>query len=423
MVNILDELKWRGLVAHTTDDAALHAAFDKGPVSYYTGYDPTAHSLHVGHMVQILNMRRLQLAGHRPIVLIGGATGLIGDPRPTTERSMQSADVVAQQAESIRRQFDPFLDFHGPQGAIVVNNLDWTAPISAIDFLREYGKHFRMGTMLSRDIVARRINSDEGMSFTEFSYQILQALDFRELYRSYGCTLQMGGNDQWGNMIGGAEFIRKTEQVSAHVLATTLVTKADGSKMGKSEGGALWIDPQLTSPYAFYQYWLNAADADVVHYLKLLTFRSQEQVADLQQQVVDSPFKREAQKALAQDLTSLVHGEQATAAVQLASLALFGRGDLRDLDVVTLLGAVAELPSAQGGSGAQVADMLVASGLAASRSEARRAIADGGAYVNNVKVESVDQELLSDQFLHGQCAVLRRGKKTLAVVRAGGLGL
>jgi len=418
VTDVLDELQWRGLVAQTTDEAALRSALAEGPITYYVGFDPTAQSLHVGHMVQLLNMRRLQQAGHRPLALVGGATGLIGDPRPTTERAMNSPEVVAGWVERIRAQIEPFLSFEGPNAAVMVNNLDWTAPLSAIDFLRDVGKHFRMGTMLSRDIVARRLASGEGLSFTEFSYQILQGMDFRELFSRYGCTLQMGGNDQWGNLLSGVELIRKTEQAAVHAVATTLITKSDGSKMGKSEGGALWLDPELTSPYAFYQFWLNTADADVVHYLKLLTFRSREEIEALAVDVAERPFAREAQRALAGDLTTLVHGQAATDAVIFASQALFGRGDLRDLDETTLRGAVAELPRTAVTAGDLIVDALVGSGLVASKGAARRAIAEGGAYLNNVKVASEEQVIEAGDLLHGRYAVLRRGKRTLAVAAA-----
>ncbi|MCL1872270.1 MAG: tyrosine--tRNA ligase [Promicromonosporaceae bacterium] len=418
MTDILDELQWRGLVAQTTDEAALRSALADGPITYYVGFDPTAQSLHVGHMVQLLNMRRLQQAGHRPLALVGGATGLIGDPRPTTERSMNSREVVAGWVERIRAQIEPFLEFEGPNAAVMVNNLDWTAPMSAIDFLRDVGKHFRMGTMLSKDIVSRRLASDEGLSFTEFSYQILQGMDFRELFQRHGCTLQMGGNDQWGNLLSGVELIRKTEQATVHALATTLITKSDGSKMGKSEGGAVWLDPELTSPYAFYQFWLNTADADVVHYLKVFTFRTREEIEALAVEVAERPFAREAQRALAGDLTTLIHGQAATDAVIAASQALFGRGELRDLDEVTLRGAVSELPRTTAKAGDLVVDALVGAGLVASKAAARRAIAEGGAYVNNVKVTSDEQVLEPADLLHGRYAVLRRGKRTLAVADA-----
>jgi tyrosyl-tRNA synthetase len=418
VTDVLGELHWRGLVAQTTDEAALRDALSKGSITYYAGFDPTAQSLHVGHMVQLLNMRRVQLAGHRPLALVGGATGLIGDPRPTTERSMQSREVVAGWVERIRAQIEPFLDFEGSYAARMVNNLDWTGEMSAIDFLRDVGKHFRVGTMLAKDIVARRLRSDEGISYTEFSYQVLQGMDFRELYRRFGCTLQLGGNDQWGNLLAGVELIRKSEGVAAHALTSPLITKADGTKMGKSEGGAVWLDPDLTSPYAFYQYWLNTADADVVSYLKVFTFRTREEVAELEQAVGERPFARDAQRTLATDLTTLVHGQEATDAVIAASQALFGRGELRSLDAGTLGAAVAELPRTTAKAGDHVVDAFVGSGLVASKAAARRAIAEGGAYVNNVKVTSDEQVLEPDDLLHGRYAVLRRGKKTLAVAAA-----
>lgn len=415
MTDILDELHWRGLVAQTTDEAALRSALAEGPVTYYAGFDPTAQSLHVGHMVQLLTMRRLQLAGHRPLALVGGATGLIGDPRPTTERSMQSRDVVAGWVDRIRSQIEPFLDFEGPAAARMVNNLDWTGSMSAVDFLRDVGRHFRVGSMLSKDIVARRLKSDEGISFTEFSYQVLQGMDYRELYERYGCTLQLGGNDQWGNLLSGVELIRKTEGAAVHAMTSPLITKADGSKMGKSEGGAVWLDPELTSPYAFYQFWLNQADADVVKYLKVFTFRTRDEIAELEQEVVERPFARQAQRTLAGDLTTFVHGQDATDSVIAASQALFGRGDLAALDARTLGAAVAELPRTTATAGGLVVDAFVGSGLVASKAAARRAIAEGGAYVNNTKVTSDDAALDAADLLHGRYAVLRRGKKTLAV--------
>ncbi|MCL1900378.1 MAG: tyrosine--tRNA ligase [Promicromonosporaceae bacterium] len=415
MTHVLDDLIWRGLVAQTTDVDALRAALDAGPVTYYVGFDPTASSLHVGHMVQLLNMRRLQQAGHRPLALVGGATGLIGDPRPTTERSMNSPEVVAGWVESIRAQIEPFLSFEGENAARMVNNLDWTAPLSAIDFLRDVGKHFRMGTMLSKDIVARRLGSEEGLSFTEFSYQILQGMDYRELFDNYGCTLQMGGNDQWGNLLSGVELIRKTRQQPVHALAATLITKSDGSKMGKSEGGAVWLDPGLTSPYAFYQFWLNTADEDVVHYLKVFTFRTQEEIEALAQSVAERPYAREAQRALAGDITTLVHGAAATEAAIFAASALFGRGDVRELDAQTLRSVAEELQTATTPAGTSVLDALVNVKLVDSKSEARRAIKDGGVYLNNVKVLAEDATITAADLLHGNYALLRRGKKALAM--------
>ena len=376
MTDILDELQWRGLVAQSTDEAALRSALSEGPVTYYAGFDPTAQSLHVGHLVQILTMRRFQQAGHRPLALVGGATGLIGDPRPTTERSLQSREVVEGWVARIRGQIEPYLEFEGPAAARMVNNLDWTGPLGTIEFLRDVGRHYRLGTMLAKDIVARRLSSEEGISFTEFSYQILQGMDFRQLYREHGCTLQIGGSDQWGNLLSGVELIRKSEGVAVHALTTPLITKSDGTKMGKSEGGAVWLDPDMTSPYAFYQFWLNQADADVVNYLKVFTFRSREEIAELEREVAERPFAREAQKALAGDVTTLVHGAGVTEAVITASQALFGRGSLDDLDARTLAGAVSELPSVTAKAGDLVADLLV--GLGDRCVQGRRAPRDQG---------------------------------------------
>jgi len=418
VTNILDDLKWRGLIAQSTDEAALSEALENGMVTYYTGFDPTAASLHVGHLVQVITMRRLQQAGHRPIVLVGGATGLIGDPRETSERSMQDAEVVKGWVDKIRGQLQPFFETEGPNGAIFVNNLDWTADISAIELLRDIGKHFRLGTMLAKDIVARRLASDEGISFTEFSYQLLQGNDFRELLHRYGCTLQCAGNDQWGNIVAGIDLIRKTDGTPVHGLTTKLITKSDGTKMGKSEGGAVWLDANLFSPYAFYQYWLNTADDDVIHYLKVFTFRTREEIEALAAELHANPGARAAQRALAGDLTTLVHGQAATDGVMAASQALFGRGDLAELDERTLAGALSELGSAQVQVGDNIVDAMVNSGLVESKSAARRAIKEGGAYLNNNKVTSEDQTFTAADLLYGKYAVLRRGKKTLAAALA-----
>jgi len=418
VTHIVDELAWRGLVAQTTEPAALRAALDAGPVSLYCGFDPTAPSLHIGNLVQILTVRRLQLAGHKPYALVGGATGLIGDPKMTGERTLNDPEVVAGWVDRIRRQIEPLLDFDGPAGATMVNNLDWTASLSAIDFLRGVGKHYRLGTMLAKDTVARRLNSDQGISFTEFSYQILQGMDFLELHRRYGVSLQTGGNDQWGNLLSGVELVRKVEGVGVHALATPLITKADGTKFGKTETGTVWLDPELTSPYAFYQFWLNAEDDAVLGHLKVFTFRTRDELDELAQSTAERPSAREAQRTLAYDVTALVHGTDAADKVVAASQALFGRGDLRLLDESTLGAAVAELPSAPARAGDLVVDVLAASGVVASKAAARRAIAEGGASVNNVKVVDEDAVLAPDDLLHGRWAVLRRGKRTLAVADA-----
>lgn len=416
--DVLDELQWRGLVAQTTDEAALRDALAEGPITYYCGFDPTAPSLHHGHLVQLVVLRHLQLAGHHAVALVGGATGLIGDPRQSGERLLNTKETVAEWTERLKAQVSRFLDFEGSNPARLVNNLDWISGLSAIDFLRDIGKHYRLGTMLAKDTVARRLRSEEGISFTEFSYQILQGIDFLELHRRHGVTLQTGGNDQWGNLLSGVELIRKTEGTGVHVLTTPLITKADGTKFGKTEGGAVWLAPDMMSPYAFYQYWLNASDDDVVGWLKIFTFRSREEIAELEVAVRERPGAREAQRALAADVTTLVHGKDATESVIAASEALFGRGELTSLDAGTLGAAVAELPRTTAASGDLVVDAFVGSGLVASKAAARRAIAEGGAYVNNVKVTSQEAVLAPEDLLHGKYAVLRRGKKTLAVATA-----
>src|SRR5690625_2329127 len=372
--DILDELRWRGLIAQSTDETALAEALESGPITYYCGFDPTAPSLHHGHLVQLILLRHLQRAGHRAIALVGGATGLIGDPRMSGERTLNDREVVSEWTQRLRAQIERLLDFEGDNAAQMVNNLDWTDGLSAIDFLREVGKHYRLGTMLAKDTVARRLASDEGISFTEFSYQILQGMDFLELYRRHGCTLQTGGNDQWGNLLSGVELVRKTEGATVHALTTPLITKADGTKFGKSEGGAVWLAPDMMSPYAFYQFWLRTEDADVERFLKIFTFRSREEIAELATAVAQRPQAREAQRVLARDVTTLVHGPDTTDRVASASRALFGRGELGNLDVETLGHAVAELPHGEAVVGeSNIVDLLVATGLAPGRSAARRA--------------------------------------------------
>lgn len=417
MTHILDELAWRGLISQTTGDDALREHLSAGPVTLYCGFDPTAPSLHIGNLVQILTVRRFQDVGHRPLLLVGGATGLIGDPKMSGERTLNPVDVVHEWVERIRVQIEPFMSFEGENAARMVNNYDWTKDLTAIELLRDIGKYFRLGTMLSKDTVARRLNSEEGISYTEFSYQLLQGMDFLELYRRYGCTLQTGGSDQWGNLTSGTELVRKAEGATVHALSTPLITKADGTKFGKTESGTVWLDAALTSPYAFYQFWLNQADADVVGYLKVFTFLSREEIAELERAVAEEPFKREAQRVLAREVTTLVHGAAATEAVIEASQALFGRGELGGLDEHTLAGCAQELGSASVAPGVDVVDALVASGVVESRSAARRAIAEGGAYVNNVKVESEEFVLTAADALAGGYVVLRRGKKTVGLVQ------
>ena len=417
---ILDELGWRGLVAQSTDIDALAAAAAVPPMTVYAGFDPTAPSLHAGNLVPLLTLQRFQRAGHRPIVLAGGATGLIGDPRESGERTMNTEDTVAAWSERIRGQLERFVDFDtSATGAIVENNLTWTAPLSAIEFLRDVGKHFSVNVMLDRDTIRRRLDG-EGISYTEFSYMLLQANDYVELHQRHGCSLQIGGSDQWGNIIAGVRLVRQKLGASVHALTVPLVTAADGTKFGKSTGGgSLWLDPELTSPYAWYQYFVNTADADVVRYLRWFTFLSAEELAELEQATAERPHERAAQRRLARELTTLVHGAAATESVEHASGALFGRGELDRLDESTLAAAlretsVAELPAGDPGG---IVDLLVATGLSASKGEARRTIAEGGVSVNNVRVDSDEWSATPADFLHGRWLVLRRGKRNIAGVR------
>jgi tyrosyl-tRNA synthetase len=420
VTDILDELEWRGLIAHSTDLAELRRALAAGPVTFYGGFDPTAPGLHIGNLVLLLTMRRLQVAGHRPIGLVGGATGLIGDPSgKSAERVLNSRDVVAGWVERIRAEEERFLDFTpGPTGALVVSNLDWTQHLSALDFLRDIGKHFPVNQMLARESVRARLESG-GLSYTEFSYQILQAYDYLELHRRHDCILQLGGSDQWGNLVAGVDLIRRVTGNSVHALATPLITKPDGTKYGKTEGGAIWISPDLMSPYAFYQFWINRTDDEVGPLLRVFTFRSREEIEALEQRVREAPAAREAQRVLAADVTTLVHGEAETAKAIAASRALFGQGDLASLDEPTLAAALAEagLVQAEPADGLPpVVDLLVATGITPSKSAARRVIAEGGAYLNNRKVESQDATPGPADLLHGRFLALRRGKRTVAGV-------
>lgn len=424
--NILDELDWRGLIAQSTDRDALGEALADGPVTVYSGFDPTAPSLHAGHLIPLLTLRRFQQAGHRPIVLAGGATGMIGDPRDVGERTLQTADTVAEWAVRIRGQLERFVDFDdSPTGAIIADNLSWTQEMSAIEFLRDVGKHFSVNVMLDRDTVRRRLEGD-GMSYTEFSYMLLQANDFVELHQRHGCTLQIGGSDQWGNIIAGVRLVRQKAGAAVHALTTPLVTDSEGRKFGKSTGGgSLWLDPEMTSPYAWYQYFINTADADVVGYLRWFTFLDAAEIAELEEATAQRPHERAAQRRLARELTTLIHGQDATDAVEHASQALFGRGDLADLDEPTLAAAlreagnneVVEVPPTGEDS---IVDLLVATGLSASKGAARRTIAEGGVSVNNVKIATDEWVPQPSDFLHGRWLVLRRGKRNVAgVLRVG----
>jgi len=414
---LLDDLEWRGLIADSTDRDALRDALTAGSVRYYIGFDPTAPSLHMGNLLQIVTAMRLQRAGHTPYALVGGATGMIGDPRDSGERILNSLDTVKEWVERVRRQIEPFLVFEGPNAATMVNNYDWTASLSVIDFLRDVGKHFPVNRMLARETVRKRLES--GISYTEFSYVLLQSMDFLNLYRNFGVTLQFGGSDQWGNITGGVELIRRAEGAVAHAFTTPLVTKADGTKYGKTEGGALWLDPEMMSPYAFHQFWLNVEDQKVGELLRLFTFLSREEIEELGQQTKDKPFLRVGQKALADAVTTLVHGEQETVQAKTAAAALFGGGDLTSLSGTTLAAALAEAGTVTvpRGDGLGVVDLLLASGLAASRGEARRTIGEGGAYVNNVRVEDPEAAVPEADLLAGEWLVLRRGKKRFAGIR------
>ncbi|GAA1249924.1 tyrosine--tRNA ligase [Microbacterium phyllosphaerae] len=412
--NVWDELLWRGLVHVSTDQEALRALLAGDPITYYCGFDPTAPSLHLGNLVQLLTLRRIQLAGHKPLGLVGGSTGLIGDPRPTAERTLNTRETVEEWVGRLRTQVERYLSFEGDNAARIVNNLDWTAPLSAIDFLREIGKHYRVGTMLKKDAVAARLNSDEGISYTEFSYQILQGMDFLELYRQYDCVLQTGGSDQWGNLTSGTDLIRRSEGVAAHAIGTPLITNSDGTKFGKSEGNAIWLDPEMCSPYRMYQFWLSTADADVIERLKVFTFLTRAEIEEYEALVESEPFRRAAQKRLALEVVATVHGIDATAAVIAASDALFGQGDLTALDASTLRTALEELPNATVDAGSSVVDALVATGLVSSLSEARRAIGQGGVSLDGERVD--DESATVHGTLPGAVSVLRRGKKTLAGV-------
>jgi tyrosyl-tRNA synthetase len=417
VTHILDDLRWRGLIQDSTDPDEMRRALDAGPVTFYVGFDPTGPSLHIGHLVQTLTARRLQLAGHRPLLLVGGSTGLVGDPSgKSAERVLNSVETVTEWVRRLRAQLEPFYDFDGPNAATMVNNLDWTGPLSVLEFLRDVGKHFPVNQMLARDVVRNRLES--GISYTEFSYQILQSLDYYELNRRHECVLQQGGADQWGNLTAGLDFLRRKGVTGCHAFTTPLITRADGTKFGKTaDGAAVWLDPGMTSPYAFYQFWYNVSDSDAIHYLKVFSFRSREEIEELARATEERPAARAAQKALAEELTALLHGEDELAKVVAASQALFGRGELAELDEATLGAALREagltevkrpLPT--------IARLLADTGLVGSLSEARRVVREGGAYVDNRKVG--DGEVAPDQadLLHGRYLVLRRGKRTVAGV-------
>jgi tyrosyl-tRNA synthetase len=418
-VDLLDDLKWRGLLAQTTDEAALREALKK-PITVYLGFDPTAPSIHVGNLVVLLVLRRFQLAGHHVLPLVGGATGLVGDPSgKNSERTLNSTEIVENWVNRIKGQLSKFLDFDSKNNpARLVNNLDWTAPLSAIEFLRDVGKHFSVNQMLSKDAVSSRLEKD-GISYTEFSYQVLQAMDYLELYKRYNCTLQLGGSDQWGNITAGLDLIRRVESGSAHALTIPLLTKADGTKFGKTAGGSVWLDPDMTSPYAFFQYWLNSDDKDVINFLKVFSFKSREEIEQLEKNHSENPGAREAHRELARELTSLVHSPEIAQRVEAAARALFGQGDITELDESTLSSALAELPRTQVSKSEELptwVDALAATGVVDSKSAARRIVKEGGAYLNNEKISGEDFRLEKSAFLCGKYAVLRKGKRDLACV-------
>jgi tyrosyl-tRNA synthetase len=419
MNNLLEDLKWRGLLAQTTDEKALQEALKK-PITLYVGFDPTAPSIHVGNLVVLFVLRRFQLAGHNPLPLVGGATGLVGDPSGRNEeRTLNTTDVVGQWVDRIKTQLSKFMDFDNTTNpAVMVNNLDWTAPMSAIEFLRDIGKHFSVNQMLSKDAVSTRLEKD-GISYTEFSYQVLQSMDYLELYRRYNCTLQIGGSDQWGNITAGLDLIRRVEGGSAHALTVPLLTKADGTKFGKTAGGSIWLDPEMTSPYAFFQYWLNSDDKDVINFLKVFSFKSREEIEALEKSHAENPGAREAHRELARELTTLVHSADIASRVEVAAKALFGQADLSELDEQTLASALAELPRTQVKKGEEIptwVDLLAATGVVDSKSAARRIVKEGGAYLNNEKISGEDFRLEKTHFLCGKYAVLRKGKRDLAAV-------
>jgi tyrosyl-tRNA synthetase len=417
---LLDDLEWRGLIAHSTDLDALREALGQGSVRFYVGFDPTAPSLHMGSLVQILTARRLQEAGHTPYILVGGATGMIGDPKESGERTLNSLDTVKEWVEKVRRQIEPFLSFEGPNAATMVNNYDWTASMSVIDFLRDIGKHFPVNRMLAREVVRSRLEA--GISYTEFSYVLLQSMDYLSLHRDHGVTLQFGGSDQWGNLTGGVELVRRSDGDQVHAFATPLIEKADGTKYGKTESGALWLDPEMMSPYAFYQFWLNVEDEKVGELLRIFTFLDRDEIAELELQTAEKPFLRAGQKALAEHVTTLVHGREEAEHARAASVALFGGGDLRALSPSTLAAALTEAGSARVDGTSEVptlVDLLVLAGLARSKGEARRTVGEGGAYLNNERIEDPDYVPTGDDLIAGAWLVLRRGKKHFAGVELG----
>ena len=416
---LLDDLTWRGSIAQSTDRAELEKYLSSPGASLYLGFDPTAPSLHIGNLVALTLLRRFQLAGYKPIALVGGATGLVGDPSGrSAERSLNEADLVADWVDRIRKQLEGFLDFTGKNAAIMANNLDWTAPVSAIEFLRDIGKHFSVNQMLAKDSVASRLESG-GISYTEFSYQVMQAFDYLELFRRHNCALQIGGSDQWGNIVAGVDLIRRVEAKSAHALTIPLLAKADGTKFGKTADGAIWLDPTMTSAYALFQFFLNSDDRDVEQLLKTFSFKSRGELEALFESLKTNPGAREAHRELAREVTTLLHGADQARKVEAAAKALFGQGEIRDLDIETLKSALAELPKTRIKRGKEIpswVDLITSSGVVDSKSAARRVIKEGGAYLNNEKITGEDFTPKSSDLLHGQFLLLRKGKRDLVAV-------
>jgi tyrosyl-tRNA synthetase len=417
--SLLADLQWRGLIAQTTDLKALESAMQK-PITLYLGVDPTAPSMHLGNLVVCLVLKRFQLAGHKPIPLVGGATGLVGDPSGRNEeRSLNDESIVLDWVNRIRKQLEMIIDFDDKKtGAVLANNLDWTKPVSALEFLRDIGKHFSVNQMLARDSVASRLESG-GISYTEFSYQVLQAFDYLELFRRHNCTLQIGGSDQWGNIVAGLDLIRRVEGGTAHALTIPLLTKSDGSKFGKTASGAIWLDPQMTSPYEFFQFWLNCDDADIPKLLKVFSMKEHAQIEELMGSVEKDPGARVAHRELAREMTTMIHGQRACDMAEAAGKALFGQGEISELDLATLDSALSQLPRVEIAKNQPIpswVDLLAGSGVVDSKSAARRIVKEGGAYFNNMKVSAEDFTPETSDFLHGKYLLLRKGKRDLAAV-------
>ena len=420
---LLEDLEWRGLIAQSTDRKELETALTK-PISLYLGVDPTAPSMHLGNLVVFLVLKRFQLAGHRPIALVGGATGLVGDPSgKNDERTLNEEKLVAEWVSKIRKQVEKILDFKDKDtSAKLVNNLDWTKAVSALELLRDIGKHFSVNQMLAKDSVATRLSST-GISYTEFSYQVLQAYDYLELYRRDQCRLQIGGSDQWGNIVAGLDLIRKVDGGSAHALTVPLLAKSDGSKFGKTASGAIWLDESMTSAYEFFQFWLNSDDADMPKLLKVFSMKSKAEIEELIEKVKTNPGAREAHRELAREMTAMIHGQVMAKSVEEAAKALFGQAEIGDLDLKTLDSALSQLPKTtikKGDPYPTWVDLLAATGVVESKSAARRIVKEGGGYLNNKKVESEDFTPSKADLLHGKYLLLRKGKRDLAAVEVEG---